>query len=128
MKHMGKLVALSIIISIFSLLFIPTGTNALSPSPEVYECMEEEKTGKVSSDCALVLCEWNNTEKNWPENTGYYEDCNKSENTTMTEKAIKVESNNSNENKKIIYIIAGALTILGVVGFVLIFKNLSKKS
>jgi hypothetical protein len=83
--------------------------DALSPGPEVYECLEEENTGKVSNRCSQVLCEWNNTEKNWPKNTGYYEDCNQYENKVYT------------------YIIAGVLAIIGLVGIVYIIRNLSKK-
>lgn len=46
---------------------------ALSPGPQIKECAQNKN---AHPDCKKILCQWNNASRNWPEDTGYYEDCN----------------------------------------------------
>lgn len=100
--YMPKLVIVSSLTILFSLLLIPATAGALSPSMKVFECWSAESQ---SSECEQILCEWENTERNWPEDTGFYQDCSGSF-------ATKVKDN------YLIYLVPVALLAVGSAWFV----------
>lgn len=103
---MRKLTIIASFMFLSVFLIFPVNTSALSPGPAVYECWEEEKSDSLSSRCAKVLCEWNNVERNWPSDTGYYEDCSEYKNINKT------------------YVVTGVLIASVVIGAVIIIVGL----
>jgi hypothetical protein len=62
-------------VAIVTIVFLPMRALALDPSSRVLDCLNQ----KVKTfGCEQIVCEWNNSARNWPKNTGYHEDCNSS--------------------------------------------------
>lgn len=84
-------------------LISPAVVQALTPSRYVIDC---NKNPKAHGDCGKILCEWENISRNWPNDTGYREDCN-----TRTYSLI-------NNDTVLLGGIAGAGIVIGLAVFV----------
>ena len=98
-----KLVVILLISLSLSLLSVGP-VRALSPSIKVKECIDNPF---AHVDCKRVLCEFDNIARNWPEHTGFNEDCSSVQYTILT-----------NYN----LIIAGSLTGTGILTWVILKK------
>ena len=68
-----KLKSIKILILLLTFSVLSIGhVRALSPGLEVNDCYNNPF---AYSDCKRILCEFRNLDRNWPENTGYFENC-----------------------------------------------------
>ena len=82
--------------------------SGLSPSEKVRECMDVKNRGLESNDCKKILCEWNNTAQNWPEHTGYSEDCSVYDSKISTSAPV------------------AAISVLGIFATILLIRHLKR--
>ena len=82
--------------------------SALDPSEEILACMDAKKRGIESNKCKKILCEWNNTAQNWPEHTGYSEDCSVYDSKISTSAPV------------------AAISVLGIFATILLIRHLKR--